>query len=96
MDRLKHICIKSQYFSIGAALVLYLITWNIDAYIFAYSFLAMGALSICQVAFSIGLIVIDKKDIEFWRRDMQLLAGAIVLLVMHVILLMALEDFQWA
>lgn len=96
MDRLKQLCVRSQYISIVFALLVYAITWNVDIYVFAYSFLFLGALSIVQVVFSVALIVIDKKDIEQWRRDMQLLAGAVVLLIMHVILLQVVRDINWA
>lgn len=96
MDRLKRLCIRSQYLTAVLALLIYSICWNLDIYIFAWSFLVLGSISMLQVMLSALLIVIDRKDIAFWRRDMQLLAGAFGLTLLHLALLLVLKQINWA
>ena len=96
MDRLKHYCIRVQYIVSVLTLLTYCICWYIDIYVFGFAFLILGAICMLQAVISIGLIVLDKKDITFWQRDAQLILGAMGLVALHAILLVVMRGINWA
>ena len=94
MNRLKQLCIHAQYVLAVIALITYIIYWNTDSVSFTFALMSIGPLCIALAVFSICLLLIGKKDVQYWKQDLQLMTGALGLVLLHAALLIIVNQFH--